>query len=235
MASTIQLMNPAFYAKMPKEVRKQALTEMIHSLAVISTVTMLLQAAVGDHDDDEDFTDSNSSNFMKIKIAGKDDSFTTLNFFGPLQSLAVSLSRFFSGKFTKATTGEKEYLGERNSYIDSRWDVLVAYFWNKKSPGIALAETLLDEKRGREVDLDELLVKSVTPMWSHDLMELFEDHPTLEASLFTSLNMLGISTQHFQLEQKQRVEKRKAKVQSQKNKIRHEKYLRDLERKSKKK
>lgn len=207
LAATLNVLNPVYYANMPKEIRKEAAKEYITSLAIITGVTVAAAAAVGDNEDD--FFDSNSSNFLKIKIKGEKGSFTTINLYGPLQSLAVTLSRIASGKFRSATTGKEEKLGWRfGKGINTRWDVLISYFANKKSPGITLIKKHLDVKAGLEESEADIWREATTPMWTHDLGELFESHPELLASFLTSLNMLGVATQHFELNKKQREEKR---------------------------
>jgi len=237
LTSTVQILEPLYSLSMPMEVRKMAILDLMVSLTGIATATMLAQAAFGDEDDEDEFLDPDSSNFMKVKIRGEDGSFTTVGLAGPLHSLVTTISRSLSGKFRSATTGEIEYLGERGPMksLNSRADVIKAYFWNKKAPGIAIMEKILDQRKGRELDSDKFWAETMLPIWMQDVSEVFEDHPTEAASLLTSLNMLGISSQHFQLTKAQRRAKRKASTKSDRNKRSHEKYLRKLERQAKKK
>ena len=237
LASTVQILEPIYSLSMPKEVRKMALYDLIISLGGIATATILAQMAFGEEEDEDEFLDPNSSNFFKIRIEGKDGSFTTLGLAGPLHSLVTTVSRATTGKFRSATTGEIQYLGERGPMADinSRMDVIKAFFWNKKAPGIAIIEKILDQRKGRELDEDEFWRETMLPIWSQDLSEVFEDHEGSAATLLTALNLLGISSQHFQLTKKQRRAKRKANKRSDRNKIRHEKYLEKLEKKKKRK
>lgn len=221
LAATLNILNPVYYANMPKEIRKEALKEYIISIGIITAVTTAAAATIGGEDDDlfeDDFFDPNSSNFMKIKVRGEDKSFTTINLYGPLQSLAVTIYRMFSGKFRSATTGKTEILGKRyGKPVNSRWDVLVTYFANKKSPGLTFIKEHMDNRFKKQES--EILKEGTTPMWTHDLEELFNDHPSLLASFLTTLNMIGVSTQHFESRKgkaKKRRERRKAERESRK-------------------
>ncbi len=197
MAATANLFaNPNFYIKMPKEVRQKAILEMASSVAIIGTTTALIRAATGDKHND--FFDLNSTNFMKLRVKGKNGSYSTINFWGSAQTQTTALSRLISGKY-RGVSGKKETLGERpiTSGVNSRLDVITNFFKNKLSPGVTIPARLLDQKKGRELDYKEEALKDFTPMWTQDINDLYKDHPKEIAGLLNFLAVFGVTVQHY--------------------------------------
>ncbi len=197
MAATANLFaNPNFYIKMPKEIRQKAILEMASSVAIIGTTTALIRAATGDKHND--FFDPNSTNFMKLRVKGKNGSYSTINFWGSAQTQTTALSRLISGKY-RGVSGKKETLGERpiTSGVNSRLDVITNFFKNKLSPGVTIPARLLDQKKGRELDYKEEALKDFTPMWTQDINDLYKDHPKEIAGLLNFLAVFGVTVQHY--------------------------------------
>jgi len=72
--SGINLLTPytlVYFGKMPKEVRKKAIMDYASSLAIMTTIAIMWQAAIQGSDDDDDdwgtFWNPNSSDFLKPK------------------------------------------------------------------------------------------------------------------------------------------------------------------------
>ncbi len=215
--AAFKILNPLYYINMPKDVRKRAIIDSITSIGTVATLAILGQAAVGDDDWDE-FFDSNSSNFMSIKVPGEDGSFTTINLTGALKSYVNLLSRIKTGEYRDSSTGKITKLGERyGKDINTRKDAIINYLENKLAPLPSTALKLADQTKNNELDYGDLAKDTFLPMWASDIDEVFKDHPQLAADLFTALNLLGFGMQHY----KSDTRKKELKIDREVKKLEH--------------
>mgnify|MGYP001582536524 CR=1 FL=1 len=196
--ATIKMLSPAYYYKLPSYVRKQAIRESIISLSAITTASILAQGLTDSEDDWDEFFDTNSANFLSIKVKGEDGSFSTINLTGSIKSYVNVWSRLLSGKFTDSRTGEVTKLGERfGKPVNTKWDALGNYVQNKFAPGISILKKTLDQRKGAELDYSELAAESLLPMWTNDLADTYKNNPDLIASLMVALNVIGIGITQY--------------------------------------
>lgn len=210
LASTVKFMSPIYYGKLPKHVRKQAIIESAKSLAALSALSILANAIANEKDDRDwdEFFDPNSSNFMSIKIKGDKGTFETISFINDIKSYINVLSRVGSGNFRDAATGVKSELGDRyGKPINTRWDAFTSFLSNKFSPGISFFKKILNQKKGEEMNTEDLALETLTPMWTGDLLEIYETHPEIVASIITSLNILGFGVHHYELNKQKQFER----------------------------
>jgi hypothetical protein len=199
MMSTINLFSPwtfAYFGMMPKTVRHKAIMDYASSLAILTTVAILWEAAIKAGDDDEEdrgiFWNPNSSDFMKPKIGN-----TRIDLFGGRQQVAVSFSRLITGEFVDSH-GKTTKLGERfGKDINTHQDVVTKFFSNKLAPSPAFFSKLANQQKGREIDWETESVKQVLPIWMRDVDELYKEHPVEIASMLNLLLFFGLGVQHY--------------------------------------
>ena len=191
VASELKLYTPYafyYYAKMPKAVRNRAMLEFGTFALSFSTAMLLLRAALdqgqGDDEDDE-FWDINSSNFLTFKFGNQRVSFAA----GARPTL-VFMGRLFSGVYVDQY-GQESKLGERTGkQINTKFDLIVRFFTAKAAPVPAAAIQYLDKKAGVEVE-DDVFKNLVLPMWLQDSQELYAQNPKEIGALYTLLSLIG--------------------------------------------
>jgi hypothetical protein len=190
VAAEAKLFTPyafAYYAKMPPAVRKRALLNLAKFLPSFLSVNALLWAATkDDEDEDYNFWNPNSSDFLTHKLGNK-----RLSIAGGMKSMIVMQSRLLTGKFTDQY-GNTTKLGERpGKQINSRLDLLWRFILGKASPAIGAAAKKLDERKGLEVDDAEMIKDLTVPIWMQDLKELYKDSPAEVSSILMALSFFG--------------------------------------------
>ncbi len=93
VASRLAAFNPAYYANMTPETRKDAIKTYLGATGIILTTMGLLAIAFGDDDDFSIETDPRSTDFMKIKYGN-----IYFDPWGGFQQVARTLAQFISGK-----------------------------------------------------------------------------------------------------------------------------------------
>lgn len=170
IASRVQMLNPHYYITADPFVRKEALKSL---LAVVGTGTAVGQLAkmagaeVG--------TDSNSSDFGKIKIGD-----VRLDPFAGFQQYAVLASKMISGKASSSVTGNTYKLGAKFGR-DTRLDVAGRFVDNKLNPVLNFATGMLRGKNalGQPFDVPEEIASRFTPIFLQDLKQLLTENPKL--------------------------------------------------------
>jgi hypothetical protein len=190
VAAEAKLFTPyafAYYAKMPAPVRKRALLNLAKFAPTFLMVNALLHAALNKDDEEEDnFWNTNSSDFLTHKIGNK-----RLSIAGGMKSMIVFQSRMWNGVFTDQY-GNTTKLGERpGKQINTRFDLAVRFMAGKAAPLIGAGIKKLDEKKGVEVDDAEVLRDLTVPIWMQDIKELYKDSPAEIGALLTILSLFG--------------------------------------------
>jgi len=191
VASELKLYTPYafyYYAKMPKAVRKRAMLEFGTFALSFGTTMFLMRAALGQGqggEDDDEFWDINSSNFLTFKFGNQRVSFAA----GARPTL-VFMGRLFSGVYVDQY-GQESKLGERTGkQINTRFDLIVRFFTAKAAPVPAAVIQYLDKKAGVEVE-DNVFQNLVLPMWLQDSQELYAQNPKEIGALYTLLSLIG--------------------------------------------
>jgi hypothetical protein len=191
VASELKLYTPYafyYYAKMPKSVRKRAMLEFGTFALSFGTTMFLMRAALGQgqgDDEDDEFWDINSSNFLTFKFGNQRVSFAA----GARPTL-VFMGRLFSGVYVDQY-GQESKLGERTGkQINTKFDLIVRFFTAKAAPVPAAAIQYLDKKAGVEVE-DNVFQNLVLPMWLQDSQELYAQNPKEIGALYTLISLIG--------------------------------------------
>lgn len=170
MASRLSLLNPVYYLKQPKFVRKEALKSLFGFAGSAMTILTAMKAAGADIE-----TDPRSADFAKIKIGN-----TRIDILGGFQQYIRLAAQLVSGKIKSSTTGRVLTLGEGYKPL-TRLDVLGRAIEYKEAPTFSLATTLLRGKgpMGEEISIEKEIGKRFVPILAQDIYDLAKDDPEL--------------------------------------------------------
>ena len=165
IASRVQLLNPAYYAKLDPIVRRNALKSLA-SFGGIATSVALLAKMMGA----EVEADPRSSDFAKIKV--DNTRYDILGGFGQYLTLGARL----------ATNQKKDIKGEvvelgRKYGSDTRLDVLLKFGINKESPVASFVTDYLRGKNaiGEPFEARKAAVERMIPLFLQDATDLIKD------------------------------------------------------------
>lgn len=195
IVATIQMFNPAYYYKLPPDIRKEALIRLISWTAMWVTINAGVFGATAllGKDDDGIEIDPRSSDFGKIKIGN-----TRFDIAGGNLNLAVLFFRLVTGKTKSSSTGIVRELGE--GYGSTTGDELMLnYFTNKFSPMASLFMTIIKgtDFDGEPVSAKKEFFSRVFPLFAQDVVDVIKDEPGLipiMSSVMSGLIGVGIST-----------------------------------------
>ena len=164
--SRLQLINPVFYVKLEKHVRKEALKDLFAFTGLTCSVGALAKMAGLDVE-----TDPRSADFMKIKVGNK--RFDTL---GGLQQTVRTVAQFTAGEVISTTTGKTLTLGEGYKPM-TRLGVAGRFLQYKLAPVSSFAVTLLTGQAtmGGKLDVPTEIGRLFAPMAAQDMYELYDD------------------------------------------------------------
>lgn len=190
--SELKLFTPyvfVYYAQMPKPIRHRAILSYAKFASTYLLTNGLLHAFLRSNGDDEEpdnFWNVTSSDFLTHKIGNK-----RVNIAGGAKSSIVFMERMWRGEYTDQY-GKTTKLGDRfGKRINSRFDLAVSYVTGKASPAFSVLKQKLDERKGQEVDDQEILQNLTVPIWMQDLKDLYKDQPQEVGALLTILSFFG--------------------------------------------
>ena len=166
MASRLNLINPAYYATLEPNVRKEALKSLFKFGSTALGVAGLAKyggANVG--------VDPTSSDFMKIKYKN-----TRYDILGGFQQPIRLAAQLISGKITSSTTGKTMVLGEGYRAL-TRTEIISRYLEYKQAPIVSFASGLLRGKNalGEKFDLPTETANRFIPMVAQDMNDLYKE------------------------------------------------------------
>lgn len=189
IASRINLLNPVYYAKLPKEVRVSALKDMAKFIAF--GTTMLTLAKLGGADVE---ADPRSSDFGKIKV-GK----TRYDIWGGFAQYVRAATQMFMGEAKSINTGKIRELNGEGAFGENRGDVATRFARGKLAP---IPATVVDFMVGRTIIGEEVTVakeaeKNLLPLIVSDVKDAMKDQGV--KALFTTYlpAAFGIGVQTF--------------------------------------
>lgn len=192
VAAELKLFTPyafIYYAKMPAAVRKRALLNFgTFAMSVIASHTLLkaaLDAVRGDdEEEDREFWDSDSPNFMSFKIGNQ-----RVSFLGGVKTTIVFMSRLLGDRFVDQF-GRESKLGERfGKKINTKLDLVLRFGLGKLAPTPGVIRDIA-EKPNYE-DYDEIYQNVIMPIWLQDAKEMQKDNPAEMQALFHLLGFVG--------------------------------------------
>ena len=186
VASRFNILNPAKYAKMPKQVRIEALRSMLTYIGTGYGILQLAKAAGAE----VNLTDPTSSDFGKIKIGD-----TRMDIFAGMQQVVVLLSRL-SSDMAKVVQNQnaEEYDRQDTKIIDN----LLRFSRTKSSPVTSFIINTVDGKNvvGEKTTATQELKRMFAPLVYQDLYEIAQAEGA-EALLYAAPMMLGVGVQNY--------------------------------------
>lgn len=192
VAAELKLFTPYafyYYAIMPAAVRKRALLNFgTFAMSVIASHTLLkaaLDATRGDdEEEDREFWDGDSPNFMSFKIGNQ-----RVSFIGGAKTTIVFMSRLLGDRFVDQFGRESKF-GERfGKKINTKLDLISRFVLGKLAPTPGVLRDLA-EKPNYE-DYDEIYQNIIMPIWLQDAKEMQKDNPAEMQALFHLLGFVG--------------------------------------------
>lgn len=167
IASRLNLINPVFYTKLPKEVRIMALKDMGKVMLFGATVLGLAKAAGAEVEGD-----ARSSDFGKIKVGN-----TRWDIWGGFQQYARLFWQLRTGE-TKSSSSGKIYKLDGESFpYKTRLDQLASFFRGKLAPVPGTIVDVLAGKNmvGEEFDIQKKAADLFIPMIAQDIAEAWKE------------------------------------------------------------
>lgn len=166
IASRLNLLNPLYYTKMPKEVRIMALKDMAKTIGfgvTVATLSSLAGASVE--------LDPRSPDFGKVKIGN-----TRYDIWGGFQQYVRVIAQLISGSTKSSTTGKVTDL-TKDDAKKTRADVVGAFFRGKLAPvpGTIWDFTANKTVTGEKPTIENKAMDLFIPMIANDISDAWKD------------------------------------------------------------
>jgi hypothetical protein len=188
MASRLNLLNPAYYAKLDPFVRKEALKSLFTMTAVAGTALGLAKAggaSVG--------TDPRSADFGKIRVGN-----TRYDILGGFQQYIVLASRLLSGSTVSSITGKEQSL--TGGYKPTtRKDIIIKFLQSKENPVLSFVTGMLDgtDQAGSQFRVMPELVDRFLPMITQDINDIAQEKGFAQAVGMAIPSSFGVGVQTY--------------------------------------
>lgn len=189
IASRINMLNPIWYASLPKEVRIMALKDMAKMIGLGATTVGLFSLVPGSKTE----TNPNSPDFGKIHVGN-----TRWDIWGGFQQYIRLASQLFSG-YEKKSNGNIVPLGTKFNE-QTRADKLISFFRGKLAPVPSMTADVLSGKTatGEDVTLKDEAREHLIPMIGNDVADAWKEQGPA-SMLFTGLpSFLGVGTTTYE-------------------------------------
>lgn len=202
--SRIDLINPVYYVKLDPKVRKEAIRDLLSFISIGMTVLALADNIPGV---DVGYNPT-SADFGKIRVGDM-----RIDVWGGFQQLIRLFAQLWMGKVTSTTSGRTMTLGEGYKPL-TRVDILRRFFENKFSPITSFFHDMLKGRTGigEKFTVKQGLKDRFTPMVVQDIIETFQNNPSLVPLSFLGLLGVGIQTYGPATEKKRREAERWKKL-----------------------
>lgn len=178
MAANINTLNPVYYARMPKEVRREAMKDLASYTATVMSVVLAAVAAGGKVSFDPD-----EPEFLQVRFGEKVYDFTA----GQAAYIRTFL-RMVEAVYARAAKSKFE-AKEASTFA---WNSTLNFFRNKLAPNNAYLVNAIVGKNSIGEDFDPMEVFHVYPMYADDAYEAAKEDGFV--SLLTVLlpNIIGV-------------------------------------------
>jgi hypothetical protein len=188
IASRVNMLNPAFYARLSPTVRKEAIKSLLSFGGIALTVLGLAKMSGAEVEDDP-----RSADFGKIKLGN-----TRFDILGGFQQYLRFGAQMVTGE-SKTAKGEIRDLAHPKYGQDNRLDVTEKFAENKLSP---VASFVADALRGKDPTGKPFDIKSETasrfiPLVAQDTADAYKDKGT-SGLLYGVPGIFGVGVQTYQ-------------------------------------
>lgn len=210
IASRLNILNPVFYAKLPQEVRIQALKDAAKFVG--AGMSILTLAKLGGAEVE---IDPRSSDFGKIRIGN-----LRMDIWGGFQQFVVLFSRLISGQQKSVGSGEVRDLDGEKFPFTTRKDLLHRFTEQKFSPSAAFVRDLLSNSdfMGNDLTLEQQAINLTIPLYMRDVYKAGREMG-YEGLLLTAPGFFGVGTQLFDSKKKNNAVKPKKKKRTRRKKL----------------
>jgi len=178
MAANMNTLNPIYYVRMPKEVRKMAMKDLASYTTTVIATTLAFAAAGGavsmDPDDPE---------FLQVRFNGKVYDFTA----GQAAYIRTFL-RWVEFGYARAVKSKFE-AGEAGAFA---WRSTLSFFRNKLAPNTAYLINAFVGKNSIGQDFEPMEIVHVYPMYADDAYEAAKEDGFVSLLTVLMPNILGI-------------------------------------------
>ncbi len=187
MASRVQMFNPAWYAKMPPEVRKEAAKTFVKFVG--TGLGILTLAKMGGADVE---TDPRSSDFGKIRIGNK-----RYDTWAGFQQWTRFTAQMITGQTKSSTSGEVSELDGEGFGGETRLDRAATFMRGKLAPVPGLVADILDGQTMIGEPVDESLADKVMPIYVQDIIEAVREEGISAVATVGVPAFFGVGTQVY--------------------------------------
>jgi len=186
MASRFNLLNPVYYMNMPKEVRVEALKDIMTYTAMVTATALAAQAAGASVS-----TDPDDADFLKIKVGNTKYDISG----GMVQYIRTYLriNRMFSNRFFKPDMPKKE----KDEYAKYALGSVQNFFTYKLAPNTSY---ILSAARGKDPlgkDFDPKDALKIYPMYVDDMVTAYKDNGLISFATIGIPSILGVGVQTY--------------------------------------
>lgn len=181
----IRTLNPVYYFKQPKGVRKQALATAFGAAGLATTILTLAKIGGGEVE-----PDPRSADFGKIKIGN-----TRLDMLAGYGQFIRGGAQVITGQYISSTTGRKIDLGEGYRPL-TRMDIIYRQIESKEAPIASFATGLLRGTNwaGEDFNIIRETRDRFVPMVIADAIDIAKDDPELLGLTAPAIFGIGVMT-----------------------------------------
>lgn len=194
IASRLNMINPVYYAKLPKPIRIAALKSMGRFIALGLTTLALAKAAGASVE-----ADPRSSDFGKIKVGN-----TRWDIWGGFQQYIRFLTQFVGGQTKQPATGKIQELNGKSAFGQTRADVAARMFRSKLAPVPSMAWDLASGRTGvgeKATVLGEIK-DHFLPLLGQDIYDAWKDDGIGKAIAVGLPSTFGVGVSTYQPREK---------------------------------
>jgi len=189
IASRVSLLNPIWYATLPRYARAQAIRSMVQLGAAAGGIL-----ATGIYFGGKVQSDPRSADFAKLRLGN-----TRIDELGGLQQYIRLTSQLASGKLISSTTGKTMTLGPGYGKL-TREDIAKRFIVSKFSPPASFVDDLAKGTTfaGQPFSVKQAVVSRMVPLVAQDAYDLYKTKGSIQLALLGyAISMFGIGMQTY--------------------------------------
>jgi hypothetical protein len=211
LAARFNALNPVWYAGMPPEIRKKALSDFALWVSAGMTLLALAGTFIATYKktiakDASIETDPRSSDFGKLRIGD-----TRWDIWGGFQQWARVMAQISTGQRKNTETGEIVSLTKDEYPFTTRKEVLLRFIEGKLAPTPALINELMAGGKtftGEDITFETIAREKFIPMYIQDIMEAYADGGLGRATGAGIPAFFGVGVQTWGRREKERAKKK---------------------------